>query len=114
MDIAGPSNGTENAKCPIAQESTNVHYVMYNMQGHCAPDPLNNPTLVSPTINLRENKVKVPLILPTPVKVQVLDKYLEDYNQDDRQFIIKGFSEGFPLGVVVQFHPQFLPIILQH
>lgn len=30
----------------------------------------------------------------------MFNEYLEGYNQEERQFIIKGFSEGFPLGVV--------------
>lgn len=100
MDSAGPTNATGNVSAPIAQDFTNVPYVMGNMPVLCAPSPQSKDILVSPASILRENKIKVPLILPTPVKAQVLDRYLDGYNQEDRRFIYKGFSEGFALGVV--------------
>lgn len=35
--------------------------------------------------------------LPTPIKVEVLAKYLEGYNVQERQYILNGFSKGFSI-----------------
>ena len=90
---------------PIVQESTNVRYVTDSMPEPHVPGPLNKAPRV---ISIKENQ-KLPLILPTPIKVKVMDNYLEGYNPEDRNFIVHGFSKGFPLGVEGFIPPSISP-----
>lgn len=50
--------------------------------------------------------------LPTPIKVDVLQNYLSGYQRDERDFLIKGFREGFKLGHVGGCLPASAPNLL--
>ena len=41
-----------------------------------------------------------PLPLPTPVRVNLLSVYLDGYDHEKRSYLINGFVNGFPLGIV--------------
>lgn len=105
QDTAEHTNDMAIATGPTAQESTNVRYVTDSMPDPHVPGHPNKATLVSST---KENQ-NLSLILPTPIKVKVLDSYLEGYNPEDRNFIVNGFSKGFPLGVEGFVPPSISP-----
>ena len=106
MATVGNSNALENAqKAPqYATEFTNAPFVkVHTLEPHVqevqSPPPSKMPH--PPTGNLKKQ-----VVLPTPVKVAVLDFYLEGYGQDKRTFLIDGFSKGFPLGTVGEVPPS--------
>ena len=51
------------------------------------------------------DNLKHQVVLPTPIKVTILDLYLEGYGPDERKFLIAGFSRGFSLGTVGEIPP---------
>ena len=72
---------------PTVQESTNVRHVTDSMPEPHVPAP--------PLPQQGQGNPKTPLILPTPIKVKVLDSCLEDYDPEDGHFIVNWFTKGF-------------------
>ena len=49
---------------------------------------------------------EIPLILPTPVKVDILCRYLDGFDQEQYIYLKEGFSKGFSLGTVGVIPPS--------
>ena len=91
---------------PTVQESTNDRHVTDSMPEPHVPGPPPLPQQGN-SGQLNQGNPKPPLILPTPIKVKVLDSYLEGYDPEDRHFIVNWFTKGFPLGVEVSYYLTF-------
>ena len=62
--------------------------------------PQNKASNPMPALPVSDQAITVttPNQLPTPIKPKVLSKYLEGYDDSQRQEIIEGFTRGFHLG----------------
>ena len=74
----------------------------------CPRTPRSTPPLVTKQTT---DNLKHQVVLPTPIKVTILDLYLEGYGPDERKFLIAGFSRGFSLGTVGEVPPTLSKIM---
>ena len=95
---------------PVVLDGINTPCVTGSTQVPCVVDHPNkavqvsSPTLCSPEISkFRQTQAAAPLILPTPVKVDVLHAYLKGYDAHPRKYI---FEQGFSFGMVGKIPPS--------
>ncbi|MEW8548002.1 MAG: hypothetical protein AB2693_31240, partial [Candidatus Thiodiazotropha sp.] len=108
-DFVGPIKEMADAVALAAQGSIDVHCVMDNMRVPYAND---SPTKLNRVNSIQQIQIDSPsthLKLPTPINVRVLAQYLDGYDVQKKEFVLKVFSEGFSLGVVGTVPPSISP-----
>ncbi|XP_053376993.1 uncharacterized protein LOC128547809 [Mercenaria mercenaria] len=67
------------------------------------------PSTTEPCLSMTKNPIgtnpKPVINIPTPIRPNVLARFLEGYDPQKTQHLVKGFTEGFSLGVTGQLFP---------
>ena len=106
MVTAGNSSDLADAPKVPAPEPINALCVKAHM---LEPPVQEAPGPSHPLLGQTSSKKNHQFTIPTPIRVSVLAKYLEGYDQESSDYLITGFSKGFSLGTVGVVTPSVSP-----
>ena len=108
----------QNAPCPTLATTVLLPHMEHKgaknlsaLSPNSLPDPISNQR--PPPIPTPSSSYKV----PTPIRPNVLDQYLTDYDQTKRKTLVHGFTSGFSLGAGINFPSNTFrnhPSVSQH